>query len=277
MLPFLLIQTRDDDAVVADELRSTAELGGFGPGQLAQLQLDRIFAEDPRPATGAPEPGDEADSPLASSEQQAPPALDWPAILQAHSGVILCGSPFNSSDPEESKSALQRRVEAELRRMLDEVVRRDYPFFGACYGVGTLGLHQGAVVDRTFSEEAGPIRVTVTPQGRQDPLLADVEPVFQAFVGHKEAVRTLPPGAVLLAGGEACPVQMFRIGANMYATQFHPELDQRGLLHRLRVYANHGYYDPENAQERFDAVRAAEVTQPQRILANFRRRYARSA
>ena len=43
------------------------------------------------------------------------------------------------------------------------------------------------------------------------------------------------------------------------------------------MYANHGYYDPENAQERFDAVRAAEVTQPQRILANFRRRYARSA
>ncbi|MBB5747712.1 hypothetical protein GGQ69_000001, partial [Micrococcus sp. TA1] len=31
MLPFLLIQTRADDAVAADEVRSTTVLGGFGP------------------------------------------------------------------------------------------------------------------------------------------------------------------------------------------------------------------------------------------------------
>ena len=40
---------------------------------------------------------------------------------------------------------MQHRVERELSALLDEVVARDFPFFGACYGVGTLGVHQGGV------------------------------------------------------------------------------------------------------------------------------------
>ena len=43
---------------------------------------------------------------------------------------------------------MQHRVEAELAGLLDDVVAADFPFLGACYGVGTLGVHQGGVVDR---------------------------------------------------------------------------------------------------------------------------------
>lgn len=276
MLPFLLIQTRADDDVVADELRSTVAQGGFSPDQVVQLQLDREFAEDPLVRTE-----NLTQSPIAedapADRTMAPRHFDWAEILDRHSGIILCGSPFNSTDPEDQKSALQLRVEVELRRMLDEVVRRDFPFFGACYGVSTLGLHQGAVVDRTYGEKAGAVPVSVTPQGRRDALLEGVETDFLAYVGHKEAISSLPSHAVLLVHGQGAPVQMFRIGQNMYATQFHPEVDREGFLRRLQAYAGHGYYEPERAQEYFRAVREAEVTQPQRILANFRRRYARSA
>ena len=41
----------------------------------------------------------------------------------------------------------------------------------------------------------------------------------------------LPPTAVLLATSPRCPVQMFRVKQNLYATQFHPELDVRGHRH----------------------------------------------
>lgn len=250
MLPFLLIQTRADDPVAADELRSTTGLGGFGPGELTALRLDRVL-------------------------DAGGPAPDWAAALDGHSGVIVGGSPFNSSDPDELKSGLQLSVEAELRRLLDVVLEKDVPFLGACYGVGTLGSHQGALVDATYGEPAGAVTLHVTEAGRQDPLLAGVEPRFTAFVGHKEAIRTLPENAEVLVTGEACPVQMFRIGAHQYATQFHPELDLQGLLYRLEIYADHGYYDPAEAQELFARVRAATVTEPPKVLANFRRRYAR--
>ena len=36
---------------------------------------------------------------------------------------------------------------APVADLLDRVVEADFPFFGACYGVGTLACHQGAVVD----------------------------------------------------------------------------------------------------------------------------------
>ena len=91
----------------------------------------------------------------------------------------------------------------------------------------------------------------LTEAGRADPLLAGVDPEFEAFVGHKEAIRTLPEHAEVLVAGEACPVQMFRIGAHQYATQFHPELDLDGLLYRLETYADNGYYDPAEAEELF--------------------------
>lgn len=258
MLPFLLIQTRSDDSAAADELRSTTELGGFAEGQLTALRLDQEMAA----CVSAP-----------GTDQR--PDHDWAQRLAEHSGVILCGSPFNSSDPDELKSDLQLAVEAELRRMLDVVVAQDVPFMGACYGVGTLGLHQGAVVDGTYGEPAGVVSVAVTEEGAADPLLDGVDPVFEAYVGHKEAVRELPEHAVVLVRGEGCPVQMFRIGQNLYATQFHPELDREGLLHRLKVYADRGYFDPAEADELFASIRASEVTQPQRVLANFVRRYAR--
>jgi len=62
--------------------------------------------------------------------------------------VILGGGPFNASDVEKSQE--QKRVEAEISALLDQIVSRDFPFPGACYGIGTLGVHEGAVVDRTY-------------------------------------------------------------------------------------------------------------------------------
>jgi GMP synthase (glutamine-hydrolysing) len=198
-------------------------------------------------------------------EAEALPDVD----LDAYSGVLLGGGPFNSSDPLEEKSPLQHRVEADLRRLLDELVARDFPFLGACYGVGTLGVHQGGVVDRTYAEPIGSVPISLTPAGLADPLLAGMPPVFDAFVGHKEACRVLPPTAVLLATSPGCPVQMFRVRRNLYATQFHPELDRSGIITRARVYQHAGYFPPHELDELITRLHTAVVTETARILANF--------
>jgi GMP synthase (glutamine-hydrolysing) len=132
-------------------------------------------------------------------------------------------------------------------------------------------------VDATYGEPAGEVVLRLTPAGRRDPLLAGVAGEFTAYVGHKEAIRTLPRHAEVLVAGAACPVQMFRIGAHQYATQFHPELDLEGLLFRLETYADNGYYDPAEAEALFARMRATSVTEPRKVLANFRARYARGA
>ena len=250
MLPILLVQTRADDDVAANELEAVARLGGFRPGELVSMRLEQRAGREP---------------------------LDWEGVLDAHSAVILGGSPFTTTDPQDSKEPLQVAVELELGRMLDALVPRDHPFLGACYGISTLGIHEGGTVDRTYGEPASAVEIALTAEGREDPLLAGLPERFEAFVGHKEAMSALPPDAVLLARGEACPHQMFRIGRNMYATQFHPELDTDGLLYRMEKYRDKGYFEPDEFDSIAREVRRADVSSACAVLAAFRERFLRSA
>jgi GMP synthase (glutamine-hydrolysing) len=240
--PFLLLATRIDDAAADDEYASF-----LAAGSLASSELERIRLE----------------------------AAPMPAIdLDDYSGIIIGGSPFNASDPEDGKSAAQVRAEGELGALLDDVLERDYPLFGACYGVGLITAHLGGVVDGSWPEVAGAVPVALTPDGIADPLFGHLGERFEAFVGHKEACAVLPAGAVLLATGENCPVQAFRVGANVYATQFHPELTRSSILARLKIYNNNGYYDPESADDTFAAIERAEVTEPARLVKAFVERFA---
>lgn len=242
MKPFLLLATRADDAAADGEYEAFLRFGGLDAAELRRVRLEQ--------------------RPLGHVN------------LGDHSGLILGGSPFNSSDPVEEKSVVQRRVESDLAELLDEVVDADFPMLGACYGVGALGTHQGALVDRTHGEPVGPVSVTLTGEGRSDPLFGVLPPVFDAFVGHKEAIRELPEHAVRLASSPACPVQAFRIGSNVYATQFHPELDVAGIVTRIDVYRFAGYFAPEEAETLKERARASCVEHPPGIVRRFVERYA---
>ena len=120
MRPFLLLASRAEDQAADDEYAAFLRFAGLPPEQLHRIRLEA--------------------GPL--------PDLD----LDDYAGIFVGGGPFNSSDPPLEKSPVQRRVERELAALLDDVVARDFPFFGACYGVGTLGVHQGGVIDSTFAE-----------------------------------------------------------------------------------------------------------------------------
>ena len=115
----------------------------------------------------------------------------------------------------------------------------------------------------------------MTAAGRADPLFGALPAVFDAFVGHKEAVRVPPPDAVVLATSSACPVQAFRIGANVYATQFHPELDVPGIETRIDVYRDAGYFAPDEVEALLARVRSADVTSAPDVLRGFVERYTR--
>lgn len=245
MKRFILISTREHDVAADDEARGVLAAGGLRDEQLQVIRLT-----------------------------QAPLGPVGDLRLDECAGVILGGSPFNASDDPESKTALQLRCEEDLARLLDVLVAGDFPFLGACYGVGTLGVHQGGTIDRQFGEPVGTSRIRVLEAGRQDPLLDGLPTEFDAFVGHKEAVSALPPGAVLLADSAACPVQMFRIKTNLYATQFHPELDPEGLAQRIMVYRDAGYFPPDEALELREKALSSRVDWPQLILRNFVRCYA---
>ena len=80
-------------------------------------------------------------------------------------------------------------------------------------------------------------------------------------------------GAVLLAAGDACPVQMFRVGNNVYATQFHPEADAEGFTVRIHTYKNFGYFPADRAASLIETVSGEATPYAQQILKRFVDRY----
>ncbi|MDO4888811.1 MAG: glutamine amidotransferase [Actinomycetaceae bacterium] len=239
MKPFLLIQSRPEDDVARDEYAAFRRYLELDESQLRSVRID----------------------------QGELPAIE----LDELSGIVVGGGPFNFTTPE--KTATQVRVEAEMSALLDRVVEADFPFLGACYGVGLLTTHQGGLISKRYSEPVGAVTVRLETD---DPLLEGMPETFDAFVGHKEACEQLPPSAVLLASSKQCPVQMMRVGRNVYATQFHPELDADGLAVRIRAYRHHGYFEPDEAEGLIAEGYAAGVTtEPMRLLRTFVRIYAR--
>ena len=207
MKPFLLLAIRAEDAAADNEYDSFLSLSGLGEGGLRRIRL----------------------------EQRALGPVD----LDDWSGILLGGGPFNYSDPEELKTPVQRRVEADLAGLLDQVVSADFPFLGACYGIGALGRHQGAVIDRRFAEPVGAVEITLTPAGRRDPLLGGLPAAFQAFTGHKEAVSQLararrPAGQFGWLPGAGVPGrrQRLRDAVSPRARRGRPVHPDRGLQAR---------------------------------------------
>ena len=119
----------------------------------------------------------------------------------------------------------------------------------------------------------GGANIFLTEEGKSDRLLKGLPSTFRVLLGHKEACDSLPPECVLLATNDACPVQIFKLKNNIYATQFHPEGDSEGFITRILVYKNYGYFPPDTVQQLIEAVEGEQVPEAQSILRRFVRLY----
>ncbi|KAA3622952.1 MAG: glutamine amidotransferase [Bacteroidetes bacterium] len=240
--PFLILQLRANDKASNNEFEAFLEFGGLKEEEVHRVRM----------------------------ESEEFPEID----LDQYSGVIVGGGESNVSDAESDKPVFQVAFEQNLLVLLEDIYERDFPFLGACYGHGILGKYLGVDVSKVcFSEEAGAGTIMLRPEANGDPVLEGVPDNFRAFLGHKESWQAVPDGVQLLASTEICPVHMVKVKENIYATQFHPELDIEGVVLRIGIYNNAGYFDPEKAEELIDSVRQERIIYPMVILKNFVDRY----
>jgi len=189
--------------------------------------------------------------------------------LDDYSAIIVGGSPFDISTPENKKSGIQKKIESDFNRLLEQVVTRDFPFLGACSGNGLLGLYLGTPISTKYRETVGCVTLDITDAGSKDKMLEGFPDRIDVMLGHKEACDSTPEGAVLLMTGNDCPVQMFRVGENVYATQFHPEGDTEEFILRINTYANHGYFEPHEAEALKKEVCGKPTPYAQEMLRRF--------
>ena len=216
--PFLILQLRPEDVTSDNEFDAILKYGNLDSQDTHRIRIER---------NGIPEN----------------------LQLDNYSGIIVGGSPFDISTPEPEKTAIQKKVEQDFRHLFDIVVPNDIPFLGACSGNGLLGSYLGTPISGKYREAVGCVMLDITAEGKKDKLLQGFPDQIEALLGHKEAADYTPEGATLLITGSNCPVQMFRVGENVYATQFHPEGDADEFALRIDIYANHGYFEPHEADE----------------------------
>ncbi len=242
MKPFLILQLRPEDDISDNEYEAILKYGELNAKDTHRIRIEK---------SGIPD--------LSLSEYAA---------------VIVGGSPFDISTPETEKLPIQKKIECDFKRLFDEIIPNDIPFLGACSGCGLLGSYLNTNISGQYAEAVGSAMIRLTEDGRQDDLLANFPEQMLVLLGHKEACDQLPQGAKLLLRGEVCPVQMFRVGSNVYATQFHPEGDCQGFTLRIQAYKNHGYFKPEQAQGLVDTISQNETPYAWEILRRFVLRYS---
>lgn len=184
-------------------------------------------------------------------------------------GFVVGGSPFNVTDPETAKTGDQRRLEAALGRIATAGAEGRTAVLFTCFGIGVATRALGGVVSRAFPEDTGPTTVRLTDAAHRDPLFGQLADTFSTLTAHKEGTEQLPPGAVLLATNDACPVQAYRVGDRLYATQFHPEPTAQAFVDRMAVYRDDGYFDAGHFDAISGRVLAASLSEPARILQAF--------
>jgi len=241
--PILILQLRPENETADSEYACFLKYGGLRREDTHRIRIERLGIPD---------------------------GLD----LDDYSAIIVGGSPFDISTPEDQKRRIQKEIETGFNKLLEQVVSRDFPFLGACSGNGLLGLYLGTRISTKYREAVGCVTLDITAEGKQDPLLAGFPDQIDVLLGHKEAVDTTPDGAVLLMTGQVCPVQMFRVGTNVYATQFHPEADANEFILRIDVYRDFGYFEPDEADELKERVRQKATPYANEILRRFVQRYS---
>lgn len=114
----------------------------------------------------------------------------------------------------------------DLKQLIRDLVFAGKPYLGICLGGQLLAAALGAQVVASRWEELGTLHVQLTAAGRSDLLFQGIPERFTTFQWHHDSFD-LPEGAVLLASSTACPHQAFRVGANAWGLQFHPEVTEQ--------------------------------------------------
>lgn len=129
--------------------------------------------------------------------------------------VLIGGTPLSANDIDKYPF-LQEEVE-----FLEQIIKEDKPFMGICFGAQVLARVLSASVRECRPKEIGGYEVKLTDAGRKDPILSGFPIKFPVFQWHGDTFD-IPKGATLLAEGDTCRNQAFRLG-NVVGVQFHLE------------------------------------------------------
>nr|WP_269212759.1 MULTISPECIES: gamma-glutamyl-gamma-aminobutyrate hydrolase family protein [unclassified Schaalia] len=203
-----------------------------------------------------------------------PLTLDQPSVslpdFSLYSGVIITGSPYNFLSTE--KTDAQRWTEEHLLRLCERLLAADFPTLALCFGLQMLAVAAGGTLTSAHPENMGAYPITLTEEGKKDPLTGQLPPSFYNYVAHAESLADIPDGLTVLASSPTTPVHLGRFGQNIYGTQHHPEIDTYGIRLRIEHYVG-VYFDPAEYEDILSACTSVHTEHG--LIPAFTQRYQR--
>lgn len=147
--------------------------------------------------------------------------------LDGYSGLVILGGPMSAYEVEHGHLATEVNL---IRTALG----RDLPVLGICLGAQLIAKALGAKVKPNPVPEIGWYAVSITEEGRRDPLFSRFRETERLFQWHADTFH-MPSKAVRLATSPDCRNQAFRFGDRVYGFQFHLEVDEPLIERWLNV------------------------------------------
>jgi GMP synthase-like glutamine amidotransferase len=140
-------------------------------------------------------------------------ALDW---------LVVMGGPMNIYE-HDTYPWLVREKE-----FIQTAIQRRAMVLGVCLGAQLIADVLGGQVTRNPQGEIGWFPVTLTDEGAAFPWFTNLPRRFMAFHWHGDTF-SIPPGAVRLAGSDACANQAFCFGGHVLGLQFHLDYSHQSI------------------------------------------------
>lgn len=143
-----------------------------------------------------------------------------PHDLDNVEGLLILGGPQNVTD-----IARHGWMQDEVG-FLRACHGAELPVIGICLGAQLIAHSLGGSVAPRGTPLMGFDTVSLTPAGQTEPMLGGIAWNHPSLFSCGQEVKTLPPGATLLAGTTTTPHQVFRCGVRTYAFAQHVECDR---------------------------------------------------
>lgn len=132
-------------------------------------------------------------------------------------GIILAGSPESTTEEGSPRAP-------------EVVFNLGVPVFGICYGMQTMAMQMGGLVEGSNVREFGYAQIKVQGEssllsGIKDHVDADGSSLLDVWMSHGDKVTRMPEGFSLMASTPSCPIAgMYNEEKKFYGVQFHPEV-----------------------------------------------------
>ena len=140
--------------------------------------------------------------------------------LEDYDALWVMGGPMDVWDVEQHPWLIPEK--RAIRRWVNVLNK---PYLGLCLGHQLLADALGGTCGPQNPPEIGVLEVTLTKEGKSDPIFNQMPEIQKCLQWHSVQVAQPPENTTVLASSEFCRIQAMHVGDRAWSMQYHVEIE----------------------------------------------------